>query len=230
MKQEYALADFIFVPSENVFDSFVAGGIDEQKLFIIPYGVDTNRFRPHFSSNSDQFIILYVGSISLAKGVQYLLKAYAEFRRPDTKLLLIGQVDDSIKGIMAQYQEFYEFVGYVPNYELTKYYTSASVFVMPSLSEGSSLVTYEAMACGTPVITTYKAGSVVRDGKDGFLVPIRDVRALKERIIQLYEDRTLLEVMGESARERAEEFTWEQYEQRVVNTYEQITARKGIKV
>ena len=61
-------------------------------------------------------------------------------------------------------------------------YQQADIFVLPSIEEGSALVTYEAMACGLPVVTTPNAGSVVRDGVEGFIVSIRDPDALAERI------------------------------------------------
>jgi len=72
-------------------------------------------------------------------------------------------------------------------------------------------VTYEALASGIPVITTPNAGSVVRDGVDGFIVPIRDVNALAEKIAQLADDSGLREQMGHSARARAEQFTWSRF-------------------
>ena len=62
---------------------------------------------------------------------------------------------------------------------------SADVFVFPSLFEGSAVVTYEALACGLPSIVTPSAGSVVRDGIEGFLVPESNVLALAERMEQL---------------------------------------------
>jgi len=70
-------------------------------------------------------------------------------------------------------------------------------------------VTYEAMACGLPVVTTPNAGSVVRDGVEGFIVSIRDPDALAERIDQLRSDADLRREMGYAARTRATQFTWE---------------------
>ena len=86
------------------------------------------------------------------------------------------------------------------------------MFVFPSLLEGMGLVVLEAMASGLPVITTPNGpGDLVRDGVDGFVVPIRDVDAIVEKLEYLRahpEDRLR---MGQNARERAKEFTWEQY-------------------
>ena len=65
------------------------------------------------------------------------------------------------------------------------------------------------------MITTENAGSVVRDGVEGFIIPIRDVAALKEKILTLYENPELCREMGVRARERAEQFTWEAYRARL---------------
>jgi len=88
-------------------------------------------------------------------------------------------------------------------------YQQADIFVFPSIEEGSALVTDEAMACGLPVVTTPNAGSVVRDGVEGFIVSIRDPDALAERIDQLRSDADLRREMGYAARTRATQFTWE---------------------
>ncbi len=72
------------------------------------------------------------------------------------------------------------FAGFLKNPETV--YKKASIFVFPSLEEGGAKVTYEAMASGLPLIATENSGSVMRDGIDGFLVPIRDSRALGEKI------------------------------------------------
>jgi glycosyltransferase involved in cell wall biosynthesis len=72
------------------------------------------------------------------------------------------------------------------------------------------------MACGVPVITTPNCGSVVRDGVDGFIVPIRDATAIADKVELLLADRALREHMGRSARERAREFTWERYGERLL--------------
>src|SRR5262249_27834906 len=95
----------------------------------------------------------------------------------------------------------------------------------PSLHEGSALVTYEALASGLPVITTENAGSVVRDGVDGFVVPIRDVTALQEKILMLYQNRELRREMGARARERAEQFTWAAHRARLSALMGQILGK-----
>jgi glycosyltransferase involved in cell wall biosynthesis len=87
------------------------------------------------------------------------------------------------------------------------------VFVFPSLFEGFGLVLLEAMAMGLPIITTsHTAGpDLIEEGREGFIVPIRDANAIADRLARLHADRTLRDEMSSNARRRAAEFTWEDY-------------------
>src|SRR5690606_13675779 len=89
-------------------------------------------------------------------------------------------------------------------------------FLLPTLSEGSAMVCYEALAAGLPVITTPNAGSVVRDGVDGFIVPIRDGLAIAERLERLATEPGLLEQMSANALETAKEYTLDKYATRLL--------------
>jgi glycosyltransferase involved in cell wall biosynthesis len=101
-------------------------------------------------------------------------------------------------------------------------FLAADVFVFPTLADSFAMTHLEALACGLPVITTRNCGSVVRDGVDGFVVPIRDPAALAERIQQLLEDRALRHRMSVNARERAREFTWARYGERLIDAIRRV--------
>jgi glycosyltransferase involved in cell wall biosynthesis len=225
-KQEYELADFILVPSQYVFDSFVKMGINEHKLFIVPYGVDLGVFQ-QIPKIDKTFRVLYVGRVSLAKGVHYLLEAYRQLELKNAELLLIGQIEEVFKPILKKYAGIFKHISNVSNKELYKFYSNSSVFVLPSLSDSFGLVSLEAMACGLPIIVTENCGAVTRDGKDGFVIPIRDVKALKEKILTLYENEDLRQQMGNSAKEYIKNFTWEHYGQKVVQAYREIARIRG---
>ncbi len=82
-------------------------------------------------------------------------------------------------------------LGFVPHAKLHEAYQSADVFVFPSLAEGGVYVIYEALAAGLPCIVSANAGSAVRDGIEGFVVPVGDVEALAARLTQLAGDEAL---------------------------------------
>lgn len=203
-------SDAILVPSDYVRDTLVARGAAAERIVILPYGVDIERFRPAPREQDGKFRILFVGQLSQRKGILYLLEAVKRLRLPDVELVLVGK-RLGFETAFAPYREFTRLVPHVPYHEVHRLFQQADLFVYPSLHEGSAFATYEALASGLPIVTTHNSGSVARDGKEGFIVPIRDVEALAARIEQLYSDRDLRKAMGAQARERACEFTWARY-------------------
>lgn len=217
---EYELADFINVPSEFAYQSLVENGIPKEKLNLLPFGVDVKKFTPQKEKKNGEFVVAFVGQVGFRKGVPYLLDAWKKLGLRGAKLYLVGGEEEVAYDYLRPFKSdpTIEFTGFQPS---LKYFQKADIFVFPSIEEGSALVNYEAMACGLPVITTPNSGSVVRDGLDGFIIPIREVGALAEKIKYFYDHREKLEEMGVSARQRAEEFTWEGYGERLVRVYEQ---------
>ncbi|NDQ56958.1 MAG: glycosyltransferase family 4 protein [Acidipila sp.] len=216
--EEPLLADHVLAASDYVRQSLINIGVEPARIALMPYGVDIERFQPGERRNEKVFRVLFVGQLSQRKGIRYLLEAFKQLRLPGSELLLVGGVVGSSKGL-REYREVFTHVSGVPQHEVQSYFQRADIFVYPSLHEGSALATYEALASGLPVIATPNCGSVVRDGIEGFIVPIRDVEALKEKILLLYQDRQLREEMGRRARQRAEEFTWSAYQRRVAKLF-----------
>ena len=219
--KEYEVADYISVPSQFVYDSFLKRGFDREKLILIPLGVDIERYRPG-EKRDKIFRVLFMGQISLRKGAQYLLKAFSELKLKKAELLLVGGIGKDMKRIFQEYGKRINLKHILWSNDLRNICHQSSVFVFPSIEEGSALVNYIAMACGQPVITTFNSGSPVRDGEDGFLVPTRDVEALKEKILYFYENPQKIKSMGASAREEIENYTWERYGEELIKVYERI--------
>ena len=84
------------------------------------------------------------------------------------------------------------------------------------------MVVYEAAACGLPVIVSDHVGAQIRDGQDGFVVPIRDANAIAEKLVYLYGNEPARTRMGESARTHASQFTWQRYHDELVGHYREI--------
>lgn len=228
---EYEEADHIFVLSSFVKNTFVQEGIDSKKLCLIPSGISFSSFK-NVQKKDNVFRIVYCGAINLKKGVHYLLKAFSELSIPNSELLLIGPVSEEMKSILNEYRGHYKLLKYVPNDLMYKHYSSGSVFVLPSIEEGLAKVILEAMACGLPVIATENTGArdVIRDGYNGFIVPIRDVKSLEDKISFIYKNEKIRVEMGRRARMRIKDnFTLEKYADRVVETCKSILRDKDNK-
>lgn len=215
-------ADVILVNSSFVREQLISfSRVEPTKIEVIPMGVNTSIFKPARTKCgiSESFTILFVGTLSLRKGVLYLLEAFRRLRLPKAQLTLVGKMGDVV-GPLGSYEGLFNYVHHMPQHLLVAEYQKASVFVFPSLAEGSALVTYEAMASGLPVITTVESGSVVRDGIDGFIVSSGDVDQLAERIQHFYDNRDKICEMGKAASEYVTgNFSWSAYEAKVQDLY-----------
>lgn len=224
---EFVEADYITVPSAFARATMLAEGVPAEKLIEIPFGVDLTRFAPADATHTRPFRAMFAGNVSINKGVPYLLEAWRRLHWRDAELWIVGAIAPDFTAIRARWNDVPN-VRFIPHTrELTRLMHECQVFVFPSIQEGSALVTYEAMAAGLPLITTPNAGSVARDGEEGFIVPIRDVDALCERLEQLRRDDGLRARMSRAARARAQAFTWEHYRARLVAFYERVPAERA---
>jgi starch synthase len=213
--REVQLADHIFVASSFTLRSLLGIGIPSSKISVIPYGAPIEYFQPR--PKKDQvFRVMFAGQVGARKGVHYLMQAWQNLNLPNSELLLVG-INLMPEHWLQKYSNRVRLTGSVPHSTLNEYYSSASVFVFPSLVEGFGLVLLEAMACGIPVITTSNTAGedIITDGVDGFMVPIRDVEALQEKIEWCYSHPQELADMGRAARQKAEQLTWELYRQKL---------------
>jgi glycosyltransferase involved in cell wall biosynthesis len=224
---EYALADYIEVPSSFAKRSFVAQGIPAWKILKTPLGVDLSLFNP-LPKPDHTFRVIYTGHMSLRKGVHYLLQAFAELNLPDAELWLFGSHLPEIEPFFQKYVGKYRHFGPVPQHTLSNYYAHGDVFAICSIEEGMATVQPQAMACGLPVICTTNTGGedIINDGIEGFIIPIRSVEAIKEKILYLYEQRDLCAAMGQAALQRVQTgLTWDDVGARAVDTYRACLSR-----
>ncbi len=223
--REYELADYIEVPSSYALDTFKESGVDPSKVIKSFRGVDPEEF-PRLPKNDDVFRVICAGNISLRKGIPYLLKAFSQARLPNSELWLIGSLNPDTRRILAEYRDSFRWIPHQPQGLLHRYYSQGSVFVMPSIDEGMAVVQLQAMCCGLPLVCTTNTGGsdIIRDGMEGFVIPIRDEQVLKEKLIYLYENRSACQAMGERARERViSSFTWDHYVEYMLSHYRAIS-------
>jgi len=187
---EWEAADLIVCGSD-----FVCDGIKEcmgpvHKCVVVPYGVDDTFSSRARKSHGGRLRVLTVGSIGVRKGAPYVLEA-ARATRQFADFRMIGPWLFP-QPMRAELESVVELLGPVPRRELAEHYSWADVFLLPSICEGSATVTYEALRAGLPVICTRNTGSLVRNGVDGFIVPVGDVDAIVRLVEQLAGNRGFL--------------------------------------
>jgi len=227
---EYELADYISVPSEFVKKSFLDRGFAKDKIVKIPYGVDLKNFTKNIKKNNplkNKFTILSVGTVSVRKGSVYLLKAFEELNLPDSELIFVGPIDIELKNIIKKYysKENIKFFKKQPQNKLNIFYNLADVFVLFSVEDGFGMVINQAMACGLPVICNQNVGGsdIIDQGVNGFVLPAKNINLLKNKILTLYNDRSLLEKMKRNAFKKAKLFlSWDNYGKNIIKFYKKI--------
>ena len=218
---EYELADYISIPSNFVKQSFINNGIKESKLILNPYGVDLQNFR-QIPKTDKVFRIIFAGTGSFRKGYHYLLQAFKELNLKNCELWHLGTFSKEMIPFMKRYEnKNFILKGIIPQKELYKYYSQGNVLVLPSLEEGLAMVQAQAMACGLPLICSTNSGGedlISKEGQEGYIIPIRNVASIKEKILFLYENQDICRDMGNLAKKKAKtEFSWEVYGNRYLN-------------
>lgn len=157
------------------------------------------------------FTAISVGSHDLRKGTPYLLEAWKRAGLKDARLRLIGRMGLT-RAFIEPYRGLFEHIPYIPRVRLAAEYQAADVLVFPTLGDGFGLVMQESMCCGTPVITTRCGGGpeCINHGRDGWIIPERNVDALAEQLREVAADRDRTYAIGRAARLRAERYTWKE--------------------
>tara|TARA_Y100001958_G_C21226557_1_gene552022 strand:+ start:478 stop:1632 length:1155 start_codon:yes stop_codon:yes gene_type:complete len=225
-KKEYELADYIMVPTEYAKKTFIDKGVSEKKIIKNYYGVDLSEFKYERLEKEkiSKFRIIYTGTISIRKGVIYLLEAFDELDLENSELLLIGDIDSDVNFRLNKYKKNKKiiFKKSMNQRDLGKFYNNSDVFVLNSIEDGFGMVILQAMACGLPVITTKNTGGseIIEDEKDGFIIPIRSKEVLKKKIFYLYNNPKHCSEMGMIAKDKiSKNYSWESYGKRQVDIY-----------
>ncbi len=215
--------------------------VSPEKVKVIYCGIE-----PSFTAASDstgvaqlraryslpEKFILYLGTIEPRKNIVRLLRAYARAKREARlphRLVLVGargwkyaKVDRVVEeeGILNDVM----FTGYAPQEELVSWYRAADLFVYPSLYEGFGLPPLEAMACGTPVVTSNASSLPEVVGDAALLVAPENERALADAILRALTDRTLREEMVARGIAQAARFSWQRAARETAALYHEVLA------
>ena len=218
---------FLKVPSSKV--EVIYNAIDE-RLAAPPTAEEVSRVRERFLLTSP--FVLYAGNIKPHKNVDRLIEAFSIVRRrgvQDVKLLIIGDEISkypNLRRLVHRYQLHHHvrFLGFVPDATLAVLYRLASVFVFPSLSEGFGLPPLEAMAAGTPVITSNVSSLPEVVGDAALLIDPMDAGAIADNIVRVLSDGALRADLVRRGLERAKAFSWDRSVARTREVYESIGA------
>ncbi|MGI8689730.1 MAG: glycosyltransferase family 4 protein [Thermomicrobiales bacterium] len=200
-------------------------GVRPERVTVIPNAAD-ERYRPADDADAitrfkaantlpDRFI-LFVGTVEPRKNLRRLIEAFALLsdNNPDVKLVIVGASGWLTSDLAPLVQSRglsnrIIFTGYVSDDELPRWYQAATVFCYPSLYEGFGLPVLEAMACGTPVVTSRTSSLPEVAGDAALLVDPTDVRGLADALQALLADDARRQAMSEAGIARSHAYSWE---------------------
>ena len=220
-------------------------GAPPERVHTIYCGADA-QFRPLSTTDIAAFkaarglpdtFVLFLGTLEPRKNVDGLIRAYAHWREqePNVPPLIIAggkgwyysHIFELVESLNLT--EYIRFPNYIPQAELPLWYNAASLFVYPSHFEGFGLPVLEAMACGTPVITSTASSLPEVAGPDDAarLVNPADTEALAEAMRQVMADLDLQAAMSQQGLARAAEFRWDKTARETVEVYRKAMAKSG---
>ncbi|MBV9490074.1 MAG: glycosyltransferase [Verrucomicrobia bacterium] len=219
MQWFYSLADLVYVNSEYYRQLWIAKGLPEDKLKILPRGLDTHLFTPEvrdaafwepFGKAPDEVGLLYVGRISKEKNLDVAIGAYHKLRAQglNVRVLLVGD-GPHLKELRELFPEGC-YTGYLTGRELATAYASSDVFIFPSTTDTFGNVILEAQASGLPCVVSDHGGpqELVRHEVDGLVTRALEVGDFADAVRRLVCDPKLRAGMGQRARERVLTRNW----------------------
>jgi glycosyltransferase involved in cell wall biosynthesis len=235
----FAVSNFTKLEMEKLFN------ISPGRIEVVYNAIDERLLRTHASPSDRQVIVeryqvtypflLYAGRISPHKNVVRMIEAFSALKAelekdqlyPDLKLIIIG---DDVSGnpdlrrtvIRSGVQKDVRFLGFVPIEVLRTFYDAAKIFVFPSLYEGFGLPPLEAMAHGTPVVTSNVSSLPEVVGNAAVLVHPENVFEIMRALHRVLLDQALREKMKERSYRQAAKFSWEKSVRRIMDVYQEV--------
>jgi glycosyltransferase involved in cell wall biosynthesis len=221
--------------------------VPDEKVFIIPNGVDTSTFTPQPKIDPKEFVILSMRRLAPKNGVQYLVEAspavVAALPQANFWVAGEGKLEATIRQRVAELglEAHFRFIGMVPHAQTASYYQQADVVVFPSSAESTSLACLEAMAMEKAIVasnlTAYQ--DMLGDGQRGLQVKLFDrvesdynapatlsperTQTLADAILRLANDASLRKELGSQARRFViEQYDWSHIAAQTVRAYQSI--------
>jgi glycosyltransferase involved in cell wall biosynthesis len=226
------IPDLIIAISDRMKKDLQTLGIPDRMIAHLPNGVDTNFFLP--SGHKESNLLLFVGRIAPGKGLHVLIESLKFVKKP-VHLVIIGPRDYDLR----YYQNVLEliekenmrarhkitYIGPLERTKIVEWYQKASLFILPSFTEGFAVSILEALSCETPVIATPVGGvlDIVKSYQNGLLVPLNKPSKLGEAIQYLLENEETRSKLGRAGRRLVvEKYSLENMVARLCKIYEQL--------
>jgi glycosyltransferase involved in cell wall biosynthesis len=201
--------NYVFSPSPLVTQSLLDNGVPQIKILESSYGLHDYQQISTTSVECKPLEVIFVGRVGLRKGIHLLLE-YWQAANINGTLKIIGNVEDSIKSVIESYKNIdnLKFISFVS--DIDEVYKNADIFVLPSLEEGSPLVTYLALGAGLPCIVSPMGGQgVVTHNYDGFVIDPHDKSSWVNALENFANSPSLRQTFSQAARGSSNNFTWE---------------------
>jgi len=246
VKEAQKYVDVVHTASTSTREKLVEMGIPDEKIVVVPLGVDLNAFKPapveekqkireEIGIPNDKIVI---GSFQkdgagwgkglepkLVKGPDIFVKAVDELiKEYDIFVLLLGPARGYVKRELEKRDIPYKHI-FLKNYlEIPKYYNVLDLYLVTSREEGGPKAVLEAMATGIPIVSTKvgMAPEIIKDGYNGFLTDVEDVEMLTEKARKILDDGNMAKKMTKNALETIRDYSWEKITKRY---YEEIYKR-----
>jgi len=223
--------------SRMVAQEFKAVGVPEDKMVIVPNGVDLEEykqlpvgdlFRKRLNIRDNEKVLLTIGRLEKIKGFQYLIRALPSIIKEvgSTKLIIAGpefNYGAKLRKLVkeAKVKENVIFYGPINGKEKFEAFSAADVVAVPSLYEGFGMLLLEAMAAGKPIVATNTgaAPEIIQNGKNGILANPGDVEDLAGNVIKLLSDDQLMSMICQESGKTAEAFSWEKVSEHIHKSY-----------
>ena len=218
--EEISLSDQIIVASSFTAKSLeLFKKIDKEKIKIIPYGITcSEKENINKREINKKLKLIFVGRPILSKGIQYLIQVLNQIDFP-WEIEIAGSIPEKPFEISEKLNFFLKdqrckFLGQISNQNLLEKMRNSHIFILPSLYEGYGHVLLEAMSCGLPIITTENTGGLdfIKNGVNGFITPIRDVKKTKEILQKIYQDEEYRISVSENSLLTAKDLSWTKYQ------------------
>jgi glycosyltransferase involved in cell wall biosynthesis len=243
----YRQVDKLIVHAESNKNEMISlFDIEPAKVCVVSHGsndlffdrdISKEEARGHLTLPQDRRIVLFFGLIKRYKGLEYLIESFEEVKQSveNAMLLIGGQIYEADREVYNRYSRLISKLAgrddiicnnrYIPFDEVPYYFAAADVVVLPYTKTSQSGILLSAYAAGRPVVVTDTGGlsEVVRDGKSGYVVPPRDVKALTTAVIRVLQSPAQMECMGNYAKQLAETtYSWKKAASDTINVYRSL--------